>query len=129
MAFSVAVSFSNFFKRLGPGIITGAADDDPSGIATYSQAGAQSGFGLLWTVVLTWPMMVAVQSVSARIGRVTGRGLAANMLDAFPRPVVGALVLLLFVANTINVGADLAAMGAALRLVVGGEQHLFTVLF
>src|SRR5690348_9409116 len=72
MAFSVAVSFSGFFKRLGPGIITGAADDDPSGIATYSQAGAQAGFGLLWTVVLTWPMMVAVQSISARIGRVTG---------------------------------------------------------
>lgn len=123
------MSFSGFFKRLGPGIITGAADDDPSGIATYSQAGAQSGFGLLWTVVLTWPMMVAVQSVSGRIGRVTGRGLAANMLDVFPRPVVLALVVLLFLANTINIGADLSAMGAAVRLVAGGSQHLYTVLF
>jgi NRAMP (natural resistance-associated macrophage protein)-like metal ion transporter len=120
------VSLNNLTKRLGPGIITGAADDDPSGIATYSQAGAQTGFGLLWTVVLTWPMMVAVQSVSARIGRVTGRGLASNMLDVFPRPVVGALVLLLFVANTINIGADLAAMGAAVKLVAGGSQHLYT---
>src|SRR6185369_2965272 len=99
------VSVTNFIRRLGPGIITGAADDDPSGIATYSQAGAQSGFGLLWTVVLTWPMMVAVQEISARIGRVTGRGLAANMLEVFPKSLVGALVTLLFVANTINVGA------------------------
>ena len=123
------MSFSSFFKRLGPGIITGAADDDPSGIATYSQAGAQAGFGLLWTVVLTWPMMVAVQSISARIGRVTGRGLAANMLDVFPRPVVTALVGLLFLANTINIGADLSAMGAAVRLVAGGSQHLYTLLF
>jgi NRAMP (natural resistance-associated macrophage protein)-like metal ion transporter len=125
----MAVSFAKIFKRLGPGIITGAADDDPSGIATYSQAGAQAGFGLLWTVVLTWPMMVAVQSISARIGRVTGRGLAANMLDLFPRPVVTGLVALLFAANTINIGADLSAMGAALRLVSGGSQHLYTLLF
>ena len=93
-------SLEGLFKRLGPGVITGAADDDPSGIATYSQAGAQAGFGLLWTVVLTWPLMVAVQSVSARIGRVTGRGLAANMVQVFPRRVVTGLVLLLFVANT-----------------------------
>ena len=127
--FSFALSLKSLTKRLGPGIITGAADDDPSGIATYSQAGAQTGFGLLWTVVLTWPMMVAVQSVSARIGRVTGRGLAANMLDVFPRPVVGGLVVLLFVANTINIGADLSAMGAAVRLAVGGSQHLYTALF
>ena len=125
----MAVSFTKFFKRLGPGIITGAADDDPSGIATYSQAGAQAGFGLLWTVVLTWPMMVAVQEISARIGRVTGRGLAANMLDVFPRAVVGGLVALLFVANTINVGADLSAMGAAVKLAAGGNPHLYTVLF
>ncbi|MCA0305218.1 MAG: divalent metal cation transporter [Proteobacteria bacterium] len=114
-------------KRLGPGIVTGAADDDPSGIATYSQAGAQAGFGLLWTVILTWPLMVAVQSVSARIGRVTGRGLAANMARSFPRPVVNGLVLLLFAANTINLGADLAAMGEASRLVVGGNAHVFTI--
>ena len=103
-------------------MITGAADDDPSGIATYSQAGAQAGFGLLWTVVLTWPLMVAVQSVSARIGRVTGRGLAGNMVRVFPRSVVTLLVLLLFVANTINLGADLAAMGAAAQA-GGGRQR------
>jgi NRAMP (natural resistance-associated macrophage protein)-like metal ion transporter len=117
------------FKRLGPGVITGAADDDPSGIATYSQAGAQAGVGLLWTVVLTWPMMVAVQSVCARVGRVTGHGLAANMVKVFPRPVVFVVVGLLLAANTINIGADLAAMGAAARLVVGGPARLYTFVF
>jgi NRAMP (natural resistance-associated macrophage protein)-like metal ion transporter len=123
-------SLETLFKKLGPGVITGAADDDPSGIATYSQAGAQAGFGLLWTVVLTWPLMVAVQSVSARIGRVTGRGLAGNMVQVFPRSIVTLLVLLLFVANTINLGADLAAMGAAARLMLGGGSvHLFTIAF
>lgn len=116
-------------KRIGPGIITGAADDDPSGIATYSQAGARAGFGLLWTVVLTLPMMVAVQSISARIGRVTGHGLAANFVHVFPRPAVFALVALLMVANTINIGADLAAMGAAAQLVIGGSSHLYTLAF
>ena len=128
-AFSLAVSLNSLTKRLGPGVVTGAADDDPSGIATYSQAGAQQGVGLLWTVVITWPMMVAVQSVSARIGRVTGHGLAANMLAVFPRPAVTGLVALLFLANTINIGADLSAMGAGTRLVVGGSQHLYTALF
>jgi NRAMP (natural resistance-associated macrophage protein)-like metal ion transporter len=117
------------FKRLGPGLITGAADDDPSGIATYSQAGAQFGVNILWTVVLTYPMMAAIQSVSARIGRVTGHGLAANMARLFPRPVVGVLVGLLFIANTINIGADLAAMGAAARLVTGWDHHILTVGF
>jgi NRAMP (natural resistance-associated macrophage protein)-like metal ion transporter len=122
------LSLEALFKRLGPGVITGAADDDPSGIATYSQAGAQAGFGLLWTVVLTWPLMVPVQSISARVGRATGRGLAGNMVLIFPRPVVTGLVLLLFVANTINLGADLAAMGAAARLMAGGgNAHLFSV--
>ena len=116
-------------KRLGPGVITGAADDDPSGIATYSQAGAQAGFGLLWTVVLTWPMMVAVQSISARIGRVTGKGLASNMLAVFPRPLVQVLVGLLFIANTINIGADVSAMGAAAGMLAGGGRHIFTVVF
>src|SRR5690242_12993064 len=100
-------------NKLGPGLITGAADDDPSGIATYSQAGAQSGFGLLWTLALTFPLMVAIQMVSALIGRVTGKGLAKNMVGVLPRQVVGLLVAMLFVANTINVGADLAAMGEA----------------
>jgi Mn2+/Fe2+ NRAMP family transporter len=123
------VSLHDLTKRLGPGVITGAADDDPSGIATYSQAGAAAGFALLWTVVLTWPMMVAVQSISARIGRVTGHGLAANMLGVFPRPVVAVLVGLLFLANTINLGADLSAMGAAARLAVGGSQHAYTLGF
>jgi NRAMP (natural resistance-associated macrophage protein)-like metal ion transporter len=122
-------SLEALFKRLGPGVITGAADDDPSGIATYSQAGARLGFGLLWTVILTWPLMVAVQSVSARIGRVTGCGLAGNMVKVFPHSVVIMLVSLLFVANTINLGADLAAMGAAAKLVLGGSARLFTVAF
>jgi NRAMP (natural resistance-associated macrophage protein)-like metal ion transporter len=123
------VTLSSLTKRLGPGVITGAADDDPSGIATYSQAGAQAGFGLLWTVVLTLPMMVAVQSVSARIGRVTGRGLSANMIEVFPRSVVMGLVALLFIANTINIGADLSAMGAAANLAVGGNRHVYTAIF
>lgn len=127
---SERTSSQSLLRKLGPGIITGAADDDPSGIATYSQAGARTGFALLWTVVLTWPLMVAVQSVSARIGRVTGRGLAGNMALVFPRSVVTALVLLLFLANTINLGADLAAMGAAARLMLGGgSTHLFTIAF
>src|SRR5215212_2402545 len=92
------------FEQLGPGLVTGAADDDPSGIATYSQAGAQFGYGLLWTVVLTFPLMVAVQLVSARIGRVTGAGLAKNMGEVMPKQLVFGLVLMLFVANTINIG-------------------------
>src|ERR1700759_1780648 len=92
--------------RLGPGLITGAADDDPSGIATYSQAGAQFGFNLLWTMLLTFPLMVAIQMVSALIGRVTGHGLVHNMMAVLPRRVVHGLLVLLFVTNTINVGAD-----------------------
>lgn len=117
------------FEQLGPGLVTGAADDDPSGIATYSQAGAQFGFGLLWTMVLTYPLMTAVQLVSAHIGRVTGCGLAKNMGELLWRPFVTALVVLLFAANTINIGADLAAMGAAGELVAGRGGHLFTVAF
>jgi NRAMP (natural resistance-associated macrophage protein)-like metal ion transporter len=111
--------------RLGPGLITGAADDDPSGIATYSQAGAQFGFGLLWTVVLTLPLMVAIQMVSARIGHVTGRGLAANIRAHFPRPVVMGVVGLLLAANMLNIAADIAAMAEALRLVAGGPAQLY----
>ncbi|TAJ42685.1 MAG: divalent metal cation transporter [Reyranella sp.] len=121
--------FGDLFKRVGPGIITGAADDDPSGIATYSQAGAQFGLNMLWTVVLTWPLMVAVQSISARIGRVTGRGLAANLAEVFPRRFVGLLVACLFIANTVNIGADLSAMGAAAQLVLGGNRHFYTIGF
>ena len=117
-----------FFNRLGPGLITGAADDDPSGIATYSQAGAQFGVNMLWTVALTYPLMVAVQLISARIGRVTGKGLAANLLGVFPRPAVMGLVALLFIANTVNIGADIAAMGAASELVLGWGARTFTVV-
>lgn len=118
-----------WFRRLGPGLITGAADDDPGGIATHSQVGAQFGFDLMWTVVLTLPLMSAIQSICARIGRVTGNGLAANMALVLPRPIVALIVLLLFVANTINIGADLAAMGAAAELVLGWGQVLFAVIF
>src|ERR1700689_5885104 len=116
-------------KQLGPGLITGAADDDPSGIATYSQAGAQFGYSMLWTVLLTYPLMVGIQMVSARLGFITGKGLAANVKAVFPRPVLYAIVGLLLVANTINIPADIAAMGEALRLLVGGSAHLYTVCF
>ncbi|MBS0333139.1 MAG: divalent metal cation transporter [Proteobacteria bacterium] len=115
--------------ELGPGLITGAADDDPSGVATYAQAGAQFGLNLLWSVVLTFPLMVAIQSISARIGRVTGQGLAVNMGRVLPPWAVSGLIALLLVANVINIGADLAAMGAAGRLVAGGSQHLWTLGF
>lgn len=115
------------FKQLGPGLVTGAADDDPSGIATYSQAGAHSGFALLWTMVLTFPLMVAIQLIAARIGRVTGHGLAANMGQVLKRPWVDVLVLLLFTANAINIGADLAAMGEAVALIVPHDAQWSTV--
>ena len=118
----------SWFRRLGPGLITGAADDDPGGIATHSQVGAQFGLNLMWTVVLTYPLMTAIQSICARIGRVTGEGLAANMTRALPRPLVSVIVLLLFVANTVNIGADLAAMGAAAQLVLGWGETLFAIL-
>jgi len=106
-------------RKLGPGLITGAADDDPSGIATYSQAGAQFGFNMLWTMLLTYPLMSAIQLVSARIGRVTGSGLAVNMGAIWPKPLVVGLVGLLFIANCINIGANLAAMGASVELATG----------
>jgi NRAMP (natural resistance-associated macrophage protein)-like metal ion transporter len=118
-----------WFRRFGPGLITGAADDDPSGIATYSQAGAQFGVNMLWAVVLTYPLMVAIQAICARIGRITGEGLAANMARVMPRPLVYAIVFLLFVANTVNIGADIAAMGAAAQLVLGWGETLFAILF
>ena len=118
-----------WFRRLGPGLITGAADDDPGGIATHSQVGAQFGFGLMWTVPLTYPLMTAIQLICARIGRVTGEGLAANMARVLPRWLVHVIVLLLFVANTVNIGADLAAMGAAAGLVLGWGKIAFAVVF
>ena len=116
-------------KQLGPGLITGAADDDPSGIATYSQAGAQFGYSMLWTVLFTYPLMVGIQMVSARLGCITGRGLAANIKMVFPRPVLYGIVGLLLAANTINIAADIAAMGEALRLLLGGSAHLYSVAF
>ena len=116
-------------RRLGPGLITGAADDDPSGIATYSQAGAQFGFAMLWSVFLTTPLMVGIQVVSARIGRVTGHGIARNLRDHYPRPLMWFVVALLLVANTINVGADIGAMGQALELVVGGPSQVYELMF
>lgn len=115
--------------QFGPGLITGAADDDPSGIATYSQAGAQFGFSMLWTVVFTLPLMVAIQLISARIGYVTGKGLSANIKVSFPRPVLLVVVGLLVVANTLNVAADIAAMAEALRLLIGGSVHVYAVSF
>ncbi|HVS77548.1 MAG TPA: divalent metal cation transporter [Steroidobacteraceae bacterium] len=117
------------WKALGPGLITGAADDDPSGIATYSQAGAQYGYALTWTMLLTMPFMSAIQIISACIGWQTGKGLARSLAARFPRPAVHALVALLVVANTINVAADLAAMGESLRLVVSGPAALYAFVF
>jgi NRAMP (natural resistance-associated macrophage protein)-like metal ion transporter len=114
---------------LGPGLITGAADDDPSGIATYSQAGAQFGYDLGWTLLFSWPLMCAIQEISARVGRVTGRGIAGNLKKHYPGWIVYSLVGLLVVANTINLGADVGAMGAALNLVVGGPTLVYVVLF
>jgi len=116
-------------KKLGPGLITGAADDDPSGIATYSQAGAQFGYGLLWSVLFTTPLMIGIQIVSARIGRVTGHGLAANIREQFPGPVLYFIVSLLLIANTINIAADLGAMGNALELIAGGRSEIYVVFF
>jgi len=132
-----AKSFRSFWDRVkrhplarvGPGLITGVADDDPSGIATYSQAGAQFGLNMLWTMPLAYPLMSAIQSMCARIGRVTGKGLAANIKTAFPPIVLQGVVLLLLVANTLNIAADVAAMGEVSELVTGFDRHLMTVLF
>jgi Mn2+/Fe2+ NRAMP family transporter len=115
--------------RLGPGLITGVADDDPSGIATYSQAGAQFGLNMLWTMPLCYPLMSAIQSMCARIGRVTGKGLAANIKTSFPPVVLLGVVLSLLVANTLNIAADLAAMGEVGELVTGIDRHLMTAVF
>ncbi len=117
------------FRLLGPGLVTGAADDDPSGIATYSQAGAQFGYGLLWTVFITTPFMIAIQLVSAHIGRVTGKGIAANAKEYYPLSLVLVPIGLLVIANTINIAADLAAMGEALYLVIGGLKHEHALIF
>ncbi len=121
--------FPSFLRHVGPGVVTGAADDDPSGIATYTQAGAQFGTGVLWTVFLTLPFMVAIQLVSARIGRQSGRGIAANLKRHAPGWFLYAIVGLLLVANTINIAADIAAMGEGLQLIVGGGAHFHAVVF
>jgi NRAMP (natural resistance-associated macrophage protein)-like metal ion transporter len=117
------------FARLGPGLITGASDDDPSGIATYSQAGAQFGYALCWVMLFCLPLMAAIQEISARMGRVTGRGIAGNIRLHYARPLLYAIVALLLVANTINLGADLGAMGAALGLLIGGPTGLYVGAF
>ncbi len=118
-----------FWQWLGPGMVTGAADDDPSGIATYSQAGAQIGNPILWTMLFTWPLMSAIQMVCAQIGRVTGRGVAANMRKWYGRRVALPLVLLLLISNVFNLGADIGAMGSAATLLFGGSAHIFAVCF
>ncbi len=126
---SLASRLRKLFGQLGPGLVTGAADDDPSGIGTHSQVGAQFGYGLAWTFVFSFPLMVIIQTVAAEIGCVTGGGIAKNLRRHYPRPLLLAAVLLLLVANIVNLGADLGAMGAALFLLVGGDGALYTLLF
>lgn len=122
-------SKSRLWTMLGPGLITGASDDDPSGIATYSQVGAQFGYGLAWTMLFSFPLMVAIQAIAARIGCVTGYGIAQNLRRHYSPWLLRLVVLLLFVANVINLGADIGAMGAATGVMIGGPEHLYTVLF
>ena len=117
------------WRALGPGVITGAADDDPSGIATYSIAGAEFGTGLLWLAPLSWPLMAAVQAMCARIGMVTGEGLMAGLRTKFPRPLLAAACLALVIANTINIGADLSGMADAVEMLTGISSHVWVVLF
>lgn len=122
------VNAREFWRSIGPGIVTGAADDDPSGIATYSIAGAQYGTSLLWTALFTWPLMFAVQTMCARIGMVTGRGLAGALRHKFPRSILLIAACLLFVANTINVGADLIGMADGAELLTGVSSHIWVIL-
>jgi NRAMP (natural resistance-associated macrophage protein)-like metal ion transporter len=117
------------WAALGPGLITGASDDDPSGIATYSQAGAQFGFSMCWVMLFTFPLMAAIQEISARIGRVTGQGIAGNIRTHYSKLLLRVIVGLLLVANIINLGADLGAMGDAVKLLIGGPAHLYAVGF
>jgi NRAMP (natural resistance-associated macrophage protein)-like metal ion transporter len=128
-SFAARLKRSRIFRALGPGLITGAADDDPSGIATYSQAGAQFGFAITWTLLFTYPLMAVIQEISARIGRTTGKGIAANIRHHYPNGVLQCIVFLLVLANTINIGADLGAMADALRLLIGGPTFLYVFLF
>lgn len=119
----------SLWAKLGPGLITGAADDDPSGIATYSQVGAKFGYAILWAAFFTFPLMVGIQTISARIGRVTGQGLAANIRRHYPRWLLYGIVLLLLTANTINIAADIGAMVAALKQLIGGPAHWYAIGF
>lgn len=119
----------NLFRLLGPGLITGASDNDPSGIATYSQAGAQFGYGMLWTMLFSYPLMSGIQDISARIGRVTGHGIAGNLRRYYPNWLTYIVVGLMVIANTINLGADIGAMGASLHLLLGGSALLYAALF
>ena len=119
----------NLWQRLGPGLVTGAADDDPSGIGTHSQIGAQFGFGLSWTFLFSFPLMVVIQEVATEIGSVTGRGIAHNLRRHYSPWLLRGVVALLLIANIINLGADLGAMGAALDLLIGGPEQLYTLLF
>ncbi|HEV7408763.1 MAG TPA: divalent metal cation transporter [Bradyrhizobium sp.] len=121
--------FRDFLKSLGPGLITGASDDDPSGIGTYSQAGAQLGYGIGWTMLLTFPLMVAIQEISARVGRVTGRGIAGNVCRHYSTTLLNVVVALLFIANTINIAADLGAMADATKLLIGGPGIVYVLVF
>jgi NRAMP (natural resistance-associated macrophage protein)-like metal ion transporter len=120
---------TSFLARLGPGLITGAADDDPSGIATYSQVGAQFGYALSWSLLFSLPLMTVIQDVAAQIGSVTGRGIAANLRHHYPRSLLWSAVSLLLLANVINLGADLSAMGAVMQMLLGGEIVLYTIGF
>ncbi|TMJ55948.1 MAG: divalent metal cation transporter [Alphaproteobacteria bacterium] len=119
----------NFLKTLGPGLITGASDDDPSGIGTYSQAGAQLGFGIGWTMLLSYPLMAGIQEISARVGRVTGHGIAGNVCRHFPAPFLWMLLAIMCIANTVNIAADLGAMADALKLLIGGPAAIYVVAF
>ncbi|HMH59818.1 MAG TPA: divalent metal cation transporter [Bradyrhizobium sp.] len=121
--------FRDFLRTLGPGLITGASDDDPSGIGTYSQAGAQLGYGIGWTMLLTFPLMAAIQEISARVGRVTGHGIAGNVCRHYSMWLLNVVVALLFIANTINIAADLGAMADAAKLLIGGHGMLYVVAF
>src|SRR5436190_24008978 len=120
---------SRFFSVLGPGLVTGAADDDPSCIATYSIAGAQLGTSLLWTAWITWPLMAAVQMMCARIGMVTGRGLAGALTEKFPKPILLIACTALLIANTINVASDLLGMADAAEVLTGVNSHVWVVAF
>src|SRR5271166_3536893 len=126
---SVVSKVLHGLRKLGPGIVTGASDDDPSGIATYSQVGAQFGFAMLWTMLFSYPLMAGIQEISAWIGRVTGIGIAGNIRRHYSPMVVNTLVAFLLIANVINLGADLGAMGSALQMLVGGSALLYSVVF